>query len=376
MSNINRRQWLQKSAISASLLALGCRTNFDAVAPPSLPKSTLVSSTPLPLHWNENPFGPSAKAIQAVTKIMTKANRYPDDMVTELKGILAKKYAVDNSQVLLTNGSTEILGLVGQQIGVEKGELVIPFPSFPTMAMFAAGSGATIKKVPLTKDKRIDLDQTLAAISDKTKVVFICNPNNPTSTEVDNAALKAFCRAVPKNVLVFVDEAYIEYSKLGTAGSMIPLVNELPNLMVCRTFSKAYGIAGLRLGYAISSKEHIDGLKARYVGAEFATGWPALVAAKATLEDTDFMTNCIQKNQAGRAIVYQAFDKWGVGYSPSATNFLYVESAHFVADVREQLKAKNILITKWPDMTDHIRVSISEPRHMEEFVEVVEGFLV
>ena len=377
MSNLNRRQWLQKSAFTASLLALGCRTNFEAAAATKPFQNGLIHTTsPLPLHWNENPFGPSQKAVQAVAEVMAKANRYPDDMVAELKGILANKYAIDNSQVLLTNGSTEILGLVGQQIGFDKGELVIPFPSFPTMAMFAGGSGATIKKVPLTDDKRIDLDQTLAAISDKTKVVFICNPNNPTSTEVDNAALKAFCRAVPKNVLVFVDEAYIEYSQLGAAGSMIPLVNELPNLMICRTFSKAYGMAGLRLGYAISSKAQIDKLKARYVGAEFATGWPALVAAKATMEDVDFMVNGVQKNQEGKDIVYRAFDKWGVAYSPSATNFLYVESKHFVSDVREQLKAKNILITKWPDMVDHIRISISEPAHMMEFVEVVEAFLV
>ena len=374
MSNINRRQWLQKSVLSASLLALGCRTNFDLAAKPL--QNTFSTTTPLPLHWNENPFGPSEKAVQAVAEVMAKVNRYPDDMVAELKGILANKYAVKNDQVLLTNGSTEILGLVGQQIGFDKGELVMPSPSFPTMAMFAAGSGATIKKVPLDKNNRIDLDQTLAAISDKTKVVFICNPNNPTSTEVDNRALKAFCRAVPKAVLVFVDEAYIEYSKLGAAGSMIPLVNELPNLMICRTFSKAYGMAGLRLGYAISSKAHIDGLKGKYVGAEFATGWPALVAAKATMEDVNFMATGVQKNQEGRDIVYRAFDKWGVKYSPSSTNFLYVESRHFVADVRDQLKTKNILITKWPDMTDHIRISISEPQHMLQFVEVVEQFLV
>jgi len=376
MSNINRRQWLQKSAFTASLFALGCRTNFEVDAANQPFQNNSINTSPLPLHWNENPFGPSKKAIEAVAEVMSKANRYPDEMVAKLKGILAKKYAIDNSQILLTNGSTEILGLVGQQIGFDKGELVIPFPSFPTMGMFAASSGATIKKVPLTNDYRIDLDQTLAAISDKTKVVFICNPNNPTSTEVDNADLKAFCRAVPKEVLVFVDEAYIEYSKLGVAGSMIPLVNELPNLMICRTFSKAYGMAGLRLGYAISSKAHIDQLKRQYVGAEFATGWPALVAAKATMEDVGFMTNGVLKNQEGRDIVYRAFDKWEVTYSPSSTNFLYVEAKHFVSNVREQLKAKNILITKWPDMVDHIRISISEPGHMEQFVAVVEDFLV
>lgn len=159
MSHINRRQWLQKSAITASLLALGCRTNFELTAAKPF-QNGLINISPLPLHWNENPFGPSKKAVQAVAEVMTKANRYPDDMVTELKTILAQKYAVRNNQLLLTNGSTEILGLVGQQIGFDKGELVMPSPSFPTMAMFAAGSGATIKKVPLDKNNRIDLAQT------------------------------------------------------------------------------------------------------------------------------------------------------------------------------------------------------------------------
>ena len=374
MSKINRRKWIQKNVLAASLLALGCRTNFDAVEQPLL--TTIDNNTPLPLHWNENPYGPSPKAIQAVNNVMTKANRYPDDMVAELTEILAIKYAVKTENVLLTNGSTEILGLVGHQVGAEKGEILMPFPSFPTMAMFGMGSGATVKKVPLDNNNCIDLDQTLAAITDKTKVVFICNPNNPTSTEVDNAALKAFCRAVPKEVLVFVDEAYIEYAKLGAASSMIPLVPELSNLMVCRTFSKAYGLAGLRLGYAISNKTNIDALNSRYVGVGFATGWPALVAAKATLADTDFLTNGIQQNQAGKAIVYQAFEKWGVPFSESSTNFIYAESKRFVPDVQTKLKAENILITKWSDMTNHIRISISEPKHMRQFVEVVEQFLV
>lgn len=371
---INRRQWIQKSTVAASLLALGCRTNFDLTSQPAQKSSK--NTPPLPLHWNENPFGPAKSAVQAVTEVLSKANRYPDDMVAELKNSLAGKFSLKTENVLLTNGSTEILGLVGQQAGFNKGEIVIPWPSFPTIAFFGESSGASIRKVPLGDDNRIDLDQVLAAISAKTKVVFICNPNNPTSTEVDQAALKAFCRAVPKSVLVLVDEAYIEYSSLGAAGSMIPLVQELSNLMVCRTFSKAYGLAGLRLGYAIASKKQIDLLNSRYVGRDFATGWPALVAAKATMADTDFINQCVQKNHIGKDIVYQAFDKWGVGYDKSSTNFIYAQSKSFVPEVREKLKAENILITKWPDMHNHVRISIGNPEHMKQFVKTVEQFLV
>ena len=353
---------------------MGCRTNFDI---PQAPITKISNpTTPLPLNWNENPYGPATSAVQAVAEIMTKANRYPDAMVAELKSFIAQKFALQDENVLLTNGSTEILGLVGQQVGLEKGEIVTPWPSFPTLTFFGEQSGATIQKVSLDKNNRIDLDLTLAAITENTKVVFICNPNNPTGTEVDHDSLESFCRAVPKDVLILVDEAYIEYSKNGVAGSVIPLIPTLPNLMVSRTFSKAYGLAGLRLGYALSNKQHIDALKHRYVGAEFATGWPALVAAKATMEDPTFINRCIQKNQEGREIVYRAFDKWGVDYAPSSTNFIYAQSNHFVADVRSKLKEKHILITKWPDMQDHIRISISIPEHMEQFVKVVEGFLV
>ena len=115
MSHLNRRQWLKKSAFTTSLLALGCRTNFEVKAANPPFQNGLIDTAPLPLHWNENPFGPSKKAVEAVTQVMAKANRYPDDMVAELKDISAKKYGVANSQVLLTNGSTEILGLVGQK---------------------------------------------------------------------------------------------------------------------------------------------------------------------------------------------------------------------------------------------------------------------
>ena len=379
MSNINRRQWMQKSLLTSTLLAMGCRTTFDSTteAKPIITQPNSPIQHPiLPLHWNENPYGPSEKAVQAVTEAMKMANRYPDDMVVELQNLLAKKFSVNPENVFLTAGSTEVLGLVGQQVGIDKGEILFPWPTFPTMAMVGEMAGATIRKVPLDKAERIDLDVVLNAISPKTNVVFICNPNNPTGLELDTADLNAFCRAVPSNVMIFIDEAYMEYANNGKAGSMIPLVNELPNLMICRTFSKAYGLAGLRLGYAISNKKNIDKLRRRHTGEGLAAGWPPLVAAKATLQDSKFIPHCIQKNQEGREIIYQAFDKWGVSYNPSSTNFVYAKSKHFVPDVKAQLKIKNILISKWPGLMDnHIRISISTPAHIRQFVETVEQFL-
>ena len=370
---INRREWIQQSLLaSAAILVAGSSGAYGCATE----TRKQVKGKPLELNWNENPFGPSASAEKAVNEAMKFANRYPDDHIAKIKEKLAGLYALRSENFLLTAGSTEVLSLLGQHVGLEKGEIVTPYPSFPTMLMFGERAGASIKKVKLDADHRIELNAIRNAISEKTKLVFICNPNNPTGTELPTEDLKAFCRSVPQNVLICVDEAYIEYSNAGLEGSMVGLVDELPNLIICRTFSKAYGLAGLRIGYAVSSKSNIDALRSRHLGFELATGWPPLVAASATLDDQEFIKMCVAKNQEGRQIVYDAFDNWGVRYSPSSTNFIYTEHKRFDKDVLAKLEKRGILITKWPDMYDHIRISISIPDHMRTFVEVVEDYLV
>lgn len=330
----------------------------------------------LRLNWNENPYGPSEKALAAVTEAVRSANRYPDALVNELKAKLAEKHGFQADQVILTAGSTEVLSLLGQHVGLQKGEILTPWPSFPTMIRFGEACGATIKKVDLDDKDRIDLDRLKAAITDKTTLIFVCNPNNPTSTEVKSSELKAFLRSVPKNVLVCVDEAYIEYSKKGVKGSMVGLVDELPNLVVCRTFSKAYGLAGLRMGYAISNKVNIDALRQRHIGWELSAGIAPLSGAMAALKDETFLKKCIQKNEEGRSIVYEAFDEWGVEYNLSSTNFIYARSGKFKSNIIQGLQKENILITKWPDMIRHIRISIGKPEEMKKFVGAAEAFLV
>lgn len=373
MSAINRRQWIQKSLLASSGMLLG----RQSAALPAQSNSKLFEEAPyLKLNWNENPYGPSKKALQAIVEALQSSNRYVDHLVEELKNKLAAKYVLEGAQLMLTAGSTEVLSLLGQHVGLQQGEILTPWPSFPTMVLFGDACGAHIRKVPLNREQQIALDPLLASISQHTTLVFICNPNNPTSTELDTATLKAFCRAVPDHVLICIDEAYIEYSKQGTKGSMIPLVDELPNLIICRTFSKAYGLAGLRIGYAVSNQANITALRRRHLGWELSAGLAPLVAALTTLDDGAFLQDCVQKNEEGRRIVYEAFDQWGVQYSPSSTNFIYAQSKHFDKDIRAKLQAENILITKWPDMTDHIRISIGKPEEMRQFVVVAKRYLV
>ncbi|WP_421763276.1 pyridoxal phosphate-dependent aminotransferase [Ekhidna sp.] len=373
--SINRRQWLQQSLLaSASVLLAGAPIAQGCAS--ERPKELAGKDDLILLNWNENPYGPSDAAIESVNQAMKYANRYPDEVVAELKQKLAKTNGLKPSNFLLTAGSTEVLSLLGQHVGLQKGEIVSPFPTFPTALQFGQRAGATIKKVNLDANDRIDLDQTLNAITDKTTLVFICNPNNPTGTELPTEDLKAFCRQVPSNVLICVDEAYVEYSNAGLSGSMIGLVNELLNLIICRTFSKAYGLAGLRMGYAVSNVRNIQALSGRHLGFEMATGWPPLVAASASMDNQKFIKTCVSKNEEGKQIVYKAYDTWGVKYNQSSTNFIYARDDRFEKDVVSKMRKRGILITKWQTMTNHIRVSISKPEHMRKFVETVEEFLI
>ncbi|WP_370090037.1 histidinol-phosphate transaminase [Ekhidna sp.] len=372
---INRRDWLRQSLLaSATMLVAGPHAAQGCASERS--KELREKDDLILLNWNENPYGPSDVAVQAVNDAMKYANRYPDEVVNELKQKLADKNGLKPANFLLTAGSTEVLSLLGQHVGLQKGEIVSPYPTFPTALRFGERAGASIKRVGLDTDDRIDLDKVLDAISDKTKMVFICNPNNPTGTELLTEDLRSFCRRVPENVLIAMDEAYVEYSNAGLKGSMISLVNELPNLIIVRTFSKTYGLAGLRMGYAVSNVRNIQALRDRHLGSEIAAGWPPLVAASASLDDPEFINMCVAKNAEGKQIVYDAYDRWGVKYNPSSTNFIYARDDRFEKDLVAKMKKKGILITKWPDMTQHVRVSIGKPEHMRLFVETVEEFLV
>ena len=288
MSTISRRKWLRNSLLASSSLLVGTRASlFEAdIATKQIPDSF---EELLKLNWNENPYGPSKSALKAATDALYQSNLYPDQPIADLQQELASFLGVETDQILITCGSTEVLSLIGLHAGLLNGEVVAPWPSFPTLLHFAQIAGASIKKVPLDKEDRVDLKATLEAISSNTSVVFICNPNNPTSTEQTPDAIRAFCRAVPSNVLICVDEAYIEYATYGSHESIVSMVSELSNLVVARTFSKAYGLAGLRVGYAVSQQQNIQELEKRHNGFGMSLTMPSVQGARAAISDQEFL---------------------------------------------------------------------------------------
>ncbi len=370
---MNRRNWLKKSAGGTMTLA------FSSYIPHVLYNERYKipgEDSYLRLHWNENPYGASPMALDAVRKILPTANHYPDDKIEELTSALSENFGLSDDEVMITAGSTEILSLLGQKVGLENKDVLMSQQSFPTLAIFAERCNAKIKTIPTSSDERIDLDGILDGIDGRTGLIFICNPNNPTSTDLKKEDLVSFINSVPDNITICVDEAYIQYSRSGEKGSLVALLADHKNLLICRTFSKAYGLAGMRIGFALGSKELINQLKMHHLGFGMANSRIAVTAALASLQDDAHLDMVVQKNEKGRQIVYDAFNRWDVHYATSATNFIYARSDRFVSEVRERLQKDKILITKWPSMTEHIRISIGKPEWMEKFVFVLKKYVI
>ena len=375
---MHRRKWLKQSLLASSIPLIGGSVALSDLYPDwqeSVRIRAEGKDNILRLNWNENPYGPSGKTKKTMKEALDRSHRYPDALVNLLKEELAERHGLVSNQIMLTAGSTEVLSLLGQHVALDRGEILVPWPSFPTMILFGERCGASIRKVELSSDQ-IDLNQLQDGIDQNTKLIFICNPNNPTSTEVDHVDLMSFCKQVPEGILVCIDEAYIEYSQLGTKGSVVSLIDELPNLVICRTFSKAYGLAGLRIGYALSNAVNIDALRKRHTGWELSAGVVPVIAARSALKDQSHLKYCVSQNQAGRSILYSALESWEAGHSRSSTNFVYIRSKRFDPDVVTKLREEKVLITKWPDMHDHIRVSIGTPEQMQQFVEVAQKYVL
>lgn len=309
------------------------------------------------LASNENPLGPSKKVLAAVAKASADIARYPDSSGFELKRALSSTLGVDAEQITLGNGSNDVLDLIARAY-LQPGKAAVysqhAFIVYP-IAVQACGARAIVTSA---KEWGHDLDAMAAAIDDETRLVFVANPNNPTGTAVDEAALVDFLDQVPSNVLVVLDEAYIEY----TAGTDFPngiaLLKHYPNLIVSRTFSKAYGLAALRVGYCIASPEITDVLNR--VRAPFNVNALGLAAATAVLDDHSYLEDGRRVNREGMEQLQSGLQALGLPYIPSMGNFLAVEFADDTMAIYQQLLQQGVIVRPVGvyEMPKHLRVSI------------------
>jgi histidinol-phosphate aminotransferase len=326
------------------------------------------------LASNENPLGASPKALAAIRNELAELTRYPDGNGFELKKRLSERCGVTPSQVTLGNGSNDILEIVARAYLAPGLNAVFSEHAFAIYPIVTQAVGAQAR-VAKAKDWGHDLPAMLAAIDSNTRVVFIANPNNPTGTWFGPAALTDFLADVPKEVLVVLDEAYIEYAEGADLPDGLDFLADYPNLLVSRTFSKAYGLASLRVGYGLSSPVVADVLNR--VRQPFNVNSFALAAACAALDDAEYVAESRRLNESGMRQLEDGLRQMGLGWVPSRANFLAVDLGREAASVYEGLLREGVIVRPIAGygMPDHLRVSIGLPSENSRFLEALSKVL-
>jgi histidinol-phosphate aminotransferase len=326
------------------------------------------------LASNENPMGASPKALAAIREALHDLTRYPDGNGFDLKQRLSERYGVDANQVTLGNGSNDILEIVARAYlapGLNAVFSEHAFAIYPIVTQ-AVGADARVAKA---RDWGHDLPAMLAAIDSNTRVVFIANPNNPTGTWFGPNALADFLADVPKDVLVVLDEAYIEYAEGAELPDGLKFLADYPNLLVSRTFSKAFGLASLRVGYAVSSPVVADVLNR--VRQPFNVNSLALAAACAALGDADYVAESRRLNEAGMQQMEEGLREMGLGWIASRANFIAVDLGREAASIYEGLLREGVIVRPVAGygMPNHLRVSIGLPAENSRFLEALSKVL-
>jgi histidinol-phosphate aminotransferase len=320
------------------------------------------------LASNENPLGPSQAALAAVALSAKELTRYPDGNGYILKVALAEKYQVAAEQITLGNGSNDVLELIARAFAGAGDEVVYSEHAFAVYPIATKAVGATGIVAPATNYGH-DLDAMYSRISARTKIIFIANPNNPTGTWLEPKALKSFLDKVPDRVLVVLDEAYIEY--LDQPVNSIAWLQDYDNLIITRTFSKAYGLAGLRVGYALSHPEVADLLNR--IRQPFNVNSLALAAAVAALGDDDYLARTREVNQAGMKQLLTGIEALGFDAIPSKGNFITINVHANAGEVYEDLLQEGVIVRPVANygLPQHLRVSIGLESENQRFLDAL-----
>lgn len=328
------------------------------------------------LASNENPLGPSKKVIAAIQNELGELSRYPDGNAFSLKKALAEKHAVEISQVTIGNGSNDILEILTRAFVTPEHEVIFSQHAFAVYPIVTQAVGAKAVVVP-AKDWGHDLDAMQQAITDKTRVIFIANPNNPTGTWLGKKALSVFLQAIPENVLVVLDEAYFEFadSDAGDYPNGIDWIKQYSNLIVTRTFSKAYGLAGLRVGYSVSNVQVADILNR--VRQPFNVNSLALRAAEVALSDIEYLESGIQLNTQGMTQLTSAFNDMSLDYIPSVGNFVCVNVGDCAMKVYDDLLYQGVIVRPVAnyEMPEYLRITIGTKKENDRFITALKKVL-
>ena len=325
---------------------------------------------------NENPLGPSPKALAAMAAALPGLNIYPDGASFDLRQALARRFGIDFAQVSVGNGADDLILQLSMAFLADGDEVVVSRSSFAMYDVYAHAMRARLVKTPLATGHGIDLGAMADAINDRTRLVYVCNPNNPTGTMSSAAEVDAFLRRVPEDVLCVLDEAYCEMVESDDFPDSLCYVREgRPNIIVLRTFSKVYGLAGIRLGYAFGHPAVLEALTK--VKPAFTVNVLAQAAGVAALDDAEFVERTVTMNREGRHQLMDAFDRLGLEYAESHTNFLLVRVGPDAGAIHQRLLERGVIVRPCTgyELPEFLRVSIGTPPQNERFIEALEEIL-
>jgi histidinol-phosphate aminotransferase len=327
------------------------------------------------LASNENPLGPSPKAIEAITESLWGINRYPDAQATELRNAISSLHHLSTKQVMIGNGADELITLISETFLEAGDEIIVSTPSFSEYDFGAHLMGAGVVSVPLGKNYHYNLQAILSAVTQSTKIVYICSPNNPTGTYLPKGQLEQLLHSIPKRVLVVFDGAYSHYANADDYTDGLEYVSLGYPIVVLQTFSKIYGLAGVRIGFVVATESIIQNILK--VKEPFNVNALGQVAATAALADETHVQKSQEVNIRGRQQLYEAFSKFGIPFIESMSNFVLVDFGANAKFVYEQLLAKGVIV-RYGDtwgLPKHIRISIGTSEENEILIQALINIL-
>ncbi len=367
-----------------ALLRAGASSLMAMAAAPLLSRSTpsLAIDDCCPpeglirLCCNENPYGPSPMARQAIQEASILGNRYPQAPIQVLKEAIAEANGVSTEQVLIAPGSVSILRLVAWWLARREKAVLSAEVTFPWLLRFAQKLGCGWLTAPMTEDLHFDLGAIENGLDKEVGLVYLCNPNNPTGTSLPLQDIHQFCRKVSPDYPIFLDEAYVEYLPDYPQHNSAALLADYPNVMISRTFSKIYGMAGMRVGYLLASASVVEELEQLDIGYRIGVSNISASAALASLADKDFVATSLAKNLESRAIVQKQLRQWDIPQYASTANFIYADMSRYsIEPLRAELKKQEISLNPAErDGQVFARISLSSPNDMYAFAKRMDQF--
>lgn len=358
--DLSRRELLTASA----LVMVSPKAALAAAAAPG--------AQPIILCWNENPYGPSPAARAVLHGTIPISCRYPDEEINQLTAVLARKEGLSADHIVLGTGSGELLCALGFLHGRDSGEIIAAEPTYAELTNYAKHAGAQLKFVPVDKQLNHDLSAMRAAVSARTRAVYICNPNNPTGTAISAASIRSFVGSLPDAVTTIVDEAYLDFADTDGVQTVTDLVTAGKRVVVLRTFSKIHGMAGVRCGYGIARPDIAAEIAAVKMSSANIF---AMRAARASLGDTAFLADTRRRIIASRKRITAELQRLGLAYAQPQTNFVFFDTGAPLAQFDQFMKSRNILVGRlFPPYNNWCRITIGTEPETEAFVRGLQAY--